>query len=534
MRTCRTTVATGAPAVSEVMGAGTYGWSFDAAQTLKYYGMWYYLASSGGPANIQLSLWDNTNAVIATTGSVSTAGHITAAWNFVPFVTPTTEPFGTYRMGITTLSNSTLLRDDGIFGLFVEEGQNLVGTSAVETASAYPAAPTTGTGHDSRLYGVDIAFTVPVDTDRWLHPVEHAITSDPVSEDTNGNVRTNVGVLFTVSDRGALLGLRYFCPSFGAGIVTFRLFKRDGTTNGSGGAVTSQHYCYVAPGWNDLTFDNSVVMLDPGVAYVAQVLTVKGYAYTSHGLTTAIDRLHIHLPANGESVASEGNVGVVSTNGRFSTTDTIEAFPDSSFQETSYGVDVLFVPGVRTLFQADPASISANDGVVYTLGTKIQPNVSGRVHGVHWYIPDDGSAILPLDSGLWDFANYSVGNTNPPYRTTLAPYNMLQNHRMGQLFHAHGAQWRDTDTSTALMVGIHTQRYVSTSHEFDAPVSNADSTLTGPINAGYFETPGALQFPGSSFNNGGYWSDILFELIPSGTDEAVRFLSFFSSPIPIG
>lgn len=526
MRTIRADFYT--PSTNEIMGAGTYGFSFDQAQTLMHYGAWYYRDPTNGPANVEFAIWNSSDTVVATTGSVDATGHNVSAWNFVPFISIVTLPYGTYRIAMTTTATCTIHRNDGIFGTFTEEGGNLVGTQGVETSSAYPAAPSTTS---SRLYAVDMAFSVPADPDRWLHAIEHGWTTDPVNEDTNGGERTNIGLLFTVSDRGALLGFRYFCPTFGAGIVTFRLYKRDGTSNGSGGFLSTRHSCYVVPGWNDLTFDGSVIMLEPDVAYVAQVLTVQGYAYTAHALTSPLNRGHLHFPADGEAVVSEGNTGVSSTNGRFSSTTGFEAFPDSSFNETNYGVDVLFVPGVRTLFQTTPSTLSANDGVTYTLGTSITPNVSGRIHGSHMYVADDGSALVQVDMGIWDATTYNPGDHASPYRTFIPPYNMVQNRRVGQLFPNHGFLYRDTDTSSEIMSGLLTRAYVAQSHFFDAPVSNDDASLTGATGAGQFaDSVTELTYPSSSFNNGAYWADMLYELIPETTGDvgaASRFFAFF-------
>jgi hypothetical protein len=533
MRTLRSSLIT--PGTNEVMGAGTYGMSFDQTQTLNHYGAWYYLDLSGGPSTVRLSIWDPAGTVVATTGVVSTSGHTTAAWNFVPFTATVSLPYGTgYLLAITTTATSTIHRTEGVFGTFTEAGQNIVGTQGVDNLDAPAAYPTVPTNISSRLYAIDFAFAAPVDPDRWLHDVESAFTVDPTSEDTNGGVATNVGLAFKVTDWGALLGFRYFCPSFGTGMVKFRLVRRGVSADGSFDYWSTEHYSWAVPGWNDLTFDGSVIMLDPATCYVATVLSAQGYAYTPHALTSAINRGSIHVPADVELVSSDGGAGVATVNGRFSTTTGVWAYPNSSFNETQYGVDILFVPGVRMLYEGhEPVTQSANDGVDYTLGTKITPNVPGRIHGTHIYVPDDGGAVgVTVDTCIWDVASYSSGDHASPYRTQIPPYNMYQARRIGQLFPNHDFLYRDTDTSSEIMTGLYTRNYVATSHFFDAPVSNTDASLTGGINAGQFaDSVAQLTFPSSSFGNGGYWVDMLYELIPAeppaDTGESSRFMAFF-------
>jgi hypothetical protein len=165
----------------------------------------------------------------------------------------------------------------------------------------------------------------------------------------------------------------------------------------------------------------------------------------------------------------------------------------------------------ENLFGAEvPATVSHNDNSPYTLGTRFTPAVSGTVTHIRWYVP-----------------------TNPPTGTTT--FLLFRNSDEAQIGSATqslaglGAQWVQVafaapvavtagqSYTAAVFIADH---YVSTT-PYSWPKSNG-ANLSTPAPGGYFNGNFAVDFPDSTFNNGCYFADVVFEPASSGVASVGR------------
>jgi hypothetical protein len=171
----------------------------------------------------------------------------------------------------------------------------------------------------------------------------------PTTPDAGDTTPVEVGTRFKADYNGTITGIRYYKASANTGIHVGSLWSSTGTRLAQ---VTFANE--TASGWQTATL-SSPVSVTAGTTYVVSVFDPAGHYSASGGLlSTPVDNGMLHSIADSAA-----------PNGVFSYTTT-GAFPTSSYNGTSYSVDVMYavpVPGTVTNVtgaQASGTSVALN------------------------------------------------------------------------------------------------------------------------------------------------------------------------------
>jgi hypothetical protein len=168
----------------------------------------------------------------------------------------------------------------------------------------------------------------------------------PQAADSGDGSSVEVGTRFTADQSGAITGIRFYKSVANTGTHIGSLWTASGQLLESA-TFTGE----TASGWQTVTFPSSVPVT-AGTTYVAAYFDPNGhYATTPGGLTNSIDNSPLHALAGGAS----------STNGVYSYTSS-STFPNNSYNDTNYWVDVLFAPPSAASAPATPTNVSATAG----------------------------------------------------------------------------------------------------------------------------------------------------------------------------
>lgn len=149
-------------------------------------------------------------------------------------------------------------------------------------------------------------------------PVNPVIIDQPVE----------VGVKFTTTTNGKILGLRFYKGVGNDGTHTGHLWTATGTMIAEAVFINES-----ASGWQQVLF-TAPVAISSGQTYIASYYSSLGkYGFTNGYFVNSVVSGPIRALADGES----GGNGVYSYS-------TAAAFPTNSFNATNYFVDVVFVP----------------------------------------------------------------------------------------------------------------------------------------------------------------------------------------------
>ena len=168
----------------------------------------------------------------------------------------------------------------------------------------------------------------------------------PQAADSGDASSVEVGTRFTADQSGAITGLRFYKSTANTGTHIGSLWT-------AGGQLLAQATFTgeTASGWQTVLFPSSVA-ITAGTTYVAAYFDPNGhYATTPGGLTNSIDNPPLHALAGGAN----------STNGVYAYTGT-STFPNNSYNDTNYWVDVLFAPPAAATSPAAPTAVSATPG----------------------------------------------------------------------------------------------------------------------------------------------------------------------------
>lgn len=169
--------------------------------------------------------------------------------------------------------------------------------------------------------------------------------------DTEDGDAVTVGNKFSSSVGGYLKGIRFYKGNTGTGTYTGLLYDfNTSTLLGSGTFVTSP-----GAGWQEVIFATPVY-LTAGQVYVAAVHNTDGYySFEDAGLNTPITSGPLTVPAgNGGGDETSNGLYVYSTN---------PTFPDNSWNNSNYMIDVVFSPSQFTI---ELQSVVGDDGCTAT------------------------------------------------------------------------------------------------------------------------------------------------------------------------
>jgi hypothetical protein len=256
-----------------------------------------------------------------------------------------------------------------------------VGTLSIKASTTDLAGLTT-----SETFNIVVA-TAPTTITLFSSSDRPAVLSDADSS------QVNLGVRFTSSVGGTILGLKYYKGANDTGTHTGSLWTSTGTL-----LATATFTGETSSGWQTVTFSNAV-SITAGSTYVASFHSNGHYTATSNYFTTP--------RVNGSLTAPVGNNGVYTYgNGNL--------FPTSTFSATNYWVDVVFSP-TGTL---NHAPVAANDsGFGATQNTPLTIAASALL--ANDTDPDgDALAITGVNGGVNGIASFNAQNNSVTFTPT--------------------------------------------------------------------------------------------------------------------
>jgi hypothetical protein len=379
------------------------------------------------------------------------------------------------------------------------------GGAAVPGTTAYNATTKTATFSPANMLAAGHKFTASVtasDTNgnAMAAPQTWSFTTDPgattisrlfSATDTPATAAVkdsgaiSLGVKFTPSADGAVIGVRFYKGTGNGGTHTGSLWSSTGSR-----LATATFVSESSTGWQTVYFAQPV-QVTSGTTYVASYFAPRGnYASTGSFFASKWTSGPLSAPAGTNGVYVYGS----------------DAFPTSSWSSTNYWVDPMFVAappqpqptvpaGAKTVFAAStvPANPNWNDSGNVEVGMKFTADVAGAVNGVRFYKGQDN--IGTHTGSLWSASG-----------TLLAT---------GTFVSETGTGWQTMLFSTPVTITANTPYVVSYSapnghyavevNGLSAPVVNAP--LRTSSGGGSYKYGGG--FPANAVNHN-YWVDVVF------------------------
>jgi hypothetical protein len=170
-------------------------------------------------------------------------------------------------------------------------------------------------------------------------------SATPAVASENDPNQVELGVKFTSSVAGSVIGIRYYKSANDRGTHTAHLWNSSGKLLASATFVNES-----SSGWQSVNFSKPIA-ISASKTYVASFHSNGNYAYTSNFFANAYTNGSLRAPSSA-GVYRYGRVG----------------FPNQTYQATNYYADVLFVSGSTpppppplpiASLQASPSNISA-------------------------------------------------------------------------------------------------------------------------------------------------------------------------------
>ena len=265
------------------------------------------------------SLWSEGGTLLT---SATFANETAAGWQEVRFASPVAIAAGTTYVASYFAPNGGYAVDLGYFGSEVVSAPLRAlasgasgGNGVFRYGGGFPNA-----SFNSANYWVDVIFEdfTPVWYSLWP-----ATTLPSVASFADGNA-VELGVRFQADVAGDIAGIRFYKGAANTGVHVAKLWSAAGTLLGSA-VVTNE----TASGWQEVLFA-SPVPIEAGQTYVASDFAPNGgYAADAFYFGSDIVRDPLRALASGPS----GGNGVYRYGG---------GFPDATFNNTNYWVDVVF------------------------------------------------------------------------------------------------------------------------------------------------------------------------------------------------
>jgi hypothetical protein len=181
----------------------------------------------------------------------------------------------------------------------------------------------------------------------------------PQNIDSGDSNSAELGVKFTASTEGQIVGLRFYKAAANTGTHIGSLWTASGTLLASA-TFTNE----TGSGWQQVSF-STPVNITAGTTYVAGYLAPNGhYSSTPGALTSAVTNGPLTALANSTS-----------SNGVFTYSAT-STFPASSFSATNYWVDVVYAP------PTPPGQVTGVTGTAQPVGATVS-----------WSAPSSGGPV---------------------------------------------------------------------------------------------------------------------------------------------
>ncbi|WP_436641635.1 DUF4082 domain-containing protein [Microbaculum sp. FT89] len=184
--------------------------------------------------------------------------------------------------------------------------------------------------------GQQVTVDLPETSSLWT------LSAKPDEEAVMDYARLELGVRFSASTSGSISAIRFYKGPLNIGTHIVRLWTGTGTLLATG-TSTNEPYS----GWQSVLLDTPV-QINAGTTYVASYSSDGLYSTTSNYFGTTYNRGPLSVPAGG-SVYAYGPSGT---------------FPQFSYQNENYWVDVVFEPSEPTVNQSP---VAVNDSGFATL-----------------------------------------------------------------------------------------------------------------------------------------------------------------------
>ncbi|MBB3045283.1 N,N-dimethylformamidase beta subunit family domain-containing protein [Nocardioides soli] len=300
------------------------------------------------------ALQPSTTYTATLTGATDAAGNTMdpTSWSFTTAAADTTKPTVTGRTpangatGVPTSVGPTATFSEPVtsgsinFVLRNPAGTQITATTAynagTQTATLTPSAGLQpSTTYTATLTGATDTAGNTMDPTSWSFTTAATssacpctiwpATATPAATDPD-TASVELGVRFRTSQAGYITGIRYYKPTQTSGTHVGTLWTGTGTK-----LATVTFAGETASGWQQATFA-SPVAVQAGTTYVASYFTPSRYAVSSGYFSSATTRGPLTALANG----TDGG------NGLYRYTGTAGVFPNNTYNNENYWVDVVF------------------------------------------------------------------------------------------------------------------------------------------------------------------------------------------------
>jgi hypothetical protein len=271
------------------------------------------LSAPGAPTAVTAAL-GSSEAMVSWTAP-SNGGSPITSYTITPYVGSTPQPQTTVNNGSAMSATVTGLTN-GTSYTFTVVATNSVGTGTASNAS-------------NAVTPEDTLFDF----------------ATPTTTDSGDGSAVNVGVQFTASTSGSIVGIRFYKAAANSGTHVGSLWSSTGTLLARGTFAGES-----ASGWQTLIF-SSPVSITAGTTYVASYFAPNGhYALSGNAFASAVTNGPLTAPASGSLTPGNGLYGYASAS----------SFPNNTYNASNYWVDALFQPGGQS---NNPTAPQAPTGV---------------------------------------------------------------------------------------------------------------------------------------------------------------------------
>ncbi len=314
-----------------------------------------------------------------------------------------------------------------------------------------------------------LALLLPVTTYGQL-----TIFTNQVPAATGSDGDYELGTKFTAAQPVNILSIRFYKTAGESGVHTGKLFSASGTL------LTSVVFTNeTASGWQTATLA-SPYLIAANTTYIVSVNANVEYPISQNGLVTSITNGILATVADGENGTFNVNPGV---------------FPNQSFNNSNYFVDVVAQTPPNSIFTTQVPSGEFNDGP-YEMGVKFSVTKVAKIKAIKYY-------KTPGESGthtgrIWDI-----------YGRQLAEVTFTNETASGwQTAEVTGDYEIYPENVYFVSVNSNTA-YGATQNALATPVSNGILTTVADGSNGVYGNPGT--FPTNSYQNSNYFRDIVVE-----------------------
>jgi Domain of unknown function (DUF4082) len=284
-----------------------------------------------------------------------------------------------------------------------------------------------------------------------------------------------LGLKIVASHAGQLTAIRYWKTAGETGPHFGHVWSNTGTLLASATFANE-----TASGWQQAAL-NPPLAISAAQTYVVSVNSKTAYGATNNALATSVTNGFL-------STVADGKNGVYGAPG---------SFPTSSYKNTNYFRDAVFVPsGSQSILTTQsPSLVGLNDSTTYELGMKFTSTQAGQVVAIKYWkdIKENGVHI----GRLWDASRRELGRATFTNETASGWQTAYLNVPVAIL------------PNTEYVISVNTNAYyVATNEGLNAPIANESlSTIADGANGVYGDIG---HFPASTYQNANYFRDLLF------------------------